>query len=74
MGLQETTVLAPLPMTANEFREVLEKKLEQLNATNTKPLEDVPEEELLITAGEITALGLDWTTHAMIGDYMKNYA
>ena len=74
MAPQETSVLAPLPMTADESREILEKKLEQLNATNAKLLEDVPEEEIIFTAGEITALCLDWTTHAMIGDYMKNYA
>ena len=74
MAPQETSVLAPLPMTADESREILEKKLGQLMGTNAKLLEDVPEEELIFTAGGITALGLDWTTHSMIGDYMMNYA
>ena len=52
----------------------MEKKLGEKNDEFEKLLKDVPEEELLFTVEEITALGLDWTTHEMLANYMKNYA
>ena len=53
-------------------KELLEMKLEELNAVSIKLIEDVPEEELFFEAFEMTTFGLDWKLHQEIADCVRD--
>jgi hypothetical protein len=72
---QETRVLVPHDPEgepSQQTLDALEKKLDQLMAANAKLLDGVSDCELIFTAWEITALGLDWNIHEEIAKYVKN--
>ena len=72
---QETRVLAPHDPEgepSQQTLDALEKKLDQLMASNAKLLDGISDCELIFTAWEITALGLDWNIHEEIAEYVKN--
>ena len=72
-SLEEISVAMP-SLSQSQFRDLLQKRIDEFNAMNTDLLKDVPEEELMFTVEELTALGLDWKTHEMLADYLKKYA